>query len=47
MDYDKSNDYYICKNSKKLFSHKIINRKSKTGYKIEITCRTCKEFRDC
>lgn len=46
MNYDESNDYYIYKNRKKLFSHKIINRKSKTAYKIEITCCTCKEFLD-
>ncbi|HFL3582412.1 TPA: transposase [Clostridioides difficile] len=26
---------------------KIINRKSKTGYKSEITCYACEECRDC
>ncbi len=31
----------------KLFANKIINRKSKTGYKSKITCYTCKECRDC
>ncbi|MCC0701378.1 transposase, partial [Clostridioides sp. ZZV15-6383] len=35
------------KNSKKLFANKIINRKSKTGYKSEITCYACEECRDC
>ncbi|WP_227835093.1 MULTISPECIES: hypothetical protein [unclassified Clostridioides] len=44
IDYNEANDYYICKNSKKLFAHKIINRKSKTGYKSEITCHTFKEY---
>ncbi|WP_207637922.1 transposase, partial [Clostridioides difficile] len=47
MDYDEKKDYYICKNGKKLFANKIINRKSKTGYKSKITCYTCKECCDC
>ncbi|NJJ37496.1 IS1182 family transposase [Clostridioides difficile] len=47
MDYDEKNDYYICKNNKKLLANKIINRKSKTGYKSEITCYTCEECHDC
>lgn len=47
MDYDEKNDYYICKNNKKLLANKIINKKSKTGYKSEITCYTCEECHDC
>lgn len=46
MDYDEKNDYYICKNGKNLFANKIINRKSKTGYKSEITCYTCEKCCD-
>ncbi|MDO0136865.1 IS1182 family transposase [Clostridioides difficile] len=47
MDYDEKNDYYICKNSKKLFVDKVINKKSKTGYKSEITCYVCEGCCNC
>ncbi len=47
MDYDKENDEYVCKNGKKLLSNKTINRKSKTGYKSEITCYTCEDCSNC
>ncbi|WP_044304428.1 transposase, partial [Clostridioides difficile] len=47
MDYEEENNYYICTNEKKLFANKIINRKSKTGYKSEITCYICEECSNC
>lgn len=47
MTYYEDDDYYICKNNKKLYANKIINRKSKTGYKSEITCYTCEDCSNC
>ena len=36
-------DYYICKNNKKLYVSGTINGKSKTEYKSKITCYTCED----
>lgn len=47
MIYNKDNDFYICKNNKKLVVSGIKNRKSKTGYKKEITSYTCEDCRNC
>ena len=47
MTYNHENDYYICKNNKKLYVTSVKNRKSKTGYKSEITCYTCEDCRAC
>lgn len=40
-------DYYICKNNKKLYVSGTINRKSKTEYKSKITCYTCEDCSNC
>ncbi|AJD31871.1 transposase DDE domain protein [Clostridium sporogenes] len=34
MDYSELDDYYICKNNKKLIVNRLLKRKSKTGYGI-------------
>lgn len=47
MDYDLENDYYICKNNKKLYVSGTKTKKSKTGYKSEITCYTCEDCSNC
>ena len=47
MIYNKDNDFYICKNNKKLVASQVKNRTSKTGYKKEITCYTCEDCKDC
>lgn len=47
MNYDEKNDYYICKNNKKLLVSGTKTRKSKTGYKSEITCYTCEDCSNC
>lgn len=47
MDYCENNDFYICKNNKKLESTKVSSRKSKTGYKSEVTCYTCEDCSNC
>ena len=40
-------DYYICKNNKKLYVSGTINRKSKIEYKSKITCYTCEDCSNC
>lgn len=47
MSYDEENDYYICKNNKKLLVSGTKTKKSKTGYKSEITCYTCEDCSNC
>lgn len=47
MDYCEDDDFYICKNNKKLELSKVINRKSKTGYKSEVICYTCEDCSNC
>lgn len=47
MTYDNKNDCYICKNEKRLTVNHTKTRKSKTGYKSEITCYTCENCNDC
>lgn len=47
MIYDKENDFYICKNNKKLLVSGTKTRKSKTGYESEITCYTCEDCSSC
>ena len=47
MIYCEKDDYYICKNNKKLYASGTINRKSKTGYKSKITCYTCEDCSNC
>ena len=47
MIYCEKDDYYICKNNKKLYVSGTINRKSKTEYKSKITCYTCEDCSNC
>lgn len=47
MEYKESNDYYICKNNKKLTARNILKRKSKTGYISEKTIYTCEDCSNC
>lgn len=47
MNYNSKDDYYICKNNKKLYVSSTKTRKSKTGYKSEITCYTCEDCNNC
>ena len=47
MIYNKDNDFYICKNNKKLVASQVKNRTSKTGYKKEIPCYICEDCKNC
>lgn len=47
MNYNSKDDYYTCKNNKKLYASSVKTRKSKTGYKSEITCYTCEDCSYC
>jgi len=47
MDYNEDEDYYICKNGKKLTVSKVFKRKSKTGYESEKTTYTCEDCSNC
>lgn len=47
MSYNLENDYYICKNNKKLAVYATKTRKSKTGYESKITCYTCEDCSNC
>lgn len=47
MEYNRDEDYYICKNGKKLIVSKVIKKKSKTGYESEKTVYTCEDCKDC
>lgn len=47
MDYNEDEDYYICKNGKRLTANKVLKRKSKTGYEGEKTIYTCEDCSNC
>lgn len=47
INYNSEDDYYICKNNKKLYASNTKIRKSKTGYKSEITYYTCEDCSYC
>ena len=47
MDYNNEDDYYLCQNNKKLVVTGTKTRKSKTGYKSEITCYTWEDCKGC
>lgn len=47
MNYNAEGDYYICKNNKRLYASNTKIRKSKTGYKSEITRYTCEDCSYC
>ena len=47
MEYNKIEDYYICKNNKKLTVSKVIVIIRKTGYKSEKTIYTCEDCSNC
>ncbi len=47
MEYNETEDYYICKNNRRLTAMKIIARKSKTGYKSEKVIYTCEDCNNC
>jgi hypothetical protein len=47
MEYNRDEDYYICKNGKKLIAGKILKKKSKTGYESEKSVYTCEDCKDC
>jgi len=47
MSYNDKDDYYLCKNNKKLTVTGTKTRKSTTGYKCEITCYMCEDCKGC
>jgi transposase len=47
MEYNEAEDYYICKNNKKLTVNKTIKRRTKTGYQSEKTIYTCADCSNC
>ena len=47
MHYNETEDFYICKNNKKLKVDSIKLRKSKTGYISEKTVYTCENCSNC
>lgn len=47
MEYNETEDYYVCKNEKKLTVIKTIKKKSKTGYQSEKTIYTCEDCNNC
>jgi hypothetical protein len=47
MEYSETEDYYICKNNKRLTVNKTIKKKSKTGYQSEKTIYTCEDCSNC
>ena len=47
MEYNKDEDYYTCKNGKRLTVSKVIRRKSKTGYVSEKTIYTSEDCSSC
>ena len=47
MQYIEAEDFYICKNNKKLKVDSIKFRKSKTGYVSEKTIYTCEDCSNC
>lgn len=47
MEYNEDEDFYICRNDKKLIVSNVIKRKSKTGYISEKTIYTCEDCSNC
>lgn len=47
MEYNEAEDYYVCKDGKKLTVNKTTKRKSKTGYQSEKTIYTCEDCNNC
>ena len=47
MEHNEAEDYYLCKNNKKLTVSKVIKRKSTTGYQSEKTIYTCEDCSGC
>jgi transposase len=47
MEYNRDEDYYICKYGKKLNVIKTIKKKSKTGYESEKTVYSCEDCSNC
>ena len=47
MDYDVATDEYTCHNGKKLRPVGISHRKSKSGYKSEVTVYECEDCSNC
>ena len=47
MEYNMDEDYYTCKNGKKLPAINVVKRKSKTGYISEKTIYTCEDCSEC
>ena len=47
MEYNAEDDYYTCKNGKRLYVSKMIKRKSKTGYESEKTIYTSEDCSNC
>jgi len=47
MGYDAENDEYICANGKRLKPIRITTKKSKSGYKSEITIYECESCESC
>ena len=47
MDYNYDEDYYICKNNKKLSAEYTKVRKSKTGYASKKTIYVCEDCSNC
>ncbi|GAA0121076.1 hypothetical protein UT300018_03920 [Clostridium faecium] len=47
MNYNEIEDFYICKNNKKLKVDSIKIRKSKTGYASEKTVYSCEDCSNC
>lgn len=47
MNYDSENDFFICRNGKKLKAEGVKLRKSKTGYESEKTIYSCEDCSNC
>ncbi len=47
MECNEDEDFYICRNNKKLIVSNVIKRKSKTGYISEKTICTCEDCSNC
>lgn len=47
MEYYKEEDYYLCKNNKKLTVSGVVNRKSATGYVSQKTLYRCEDCSGC
>jgi transposase len=47
MEYCEDEDYYICRNGRRLVTNNITKRKSKTGYESEKTVYTCEDCSNC